>query len=141
MRSVAGLPGPGLPMLLVAAGAQAAEAAGLGVAIVLGVIDSASGHTATASNAIGFIVLEAVVAAGVAAIAWGIVRVRPWSRTPAVMTQVLTAVIAVVLLQAGRYGWGVPALLLAVAGFAGLFTPSSLRALARDDGPGGTAPR
>ena len=141
MRSVAGLPGPGLPMLLVAAGAQAAEAAGLGVAIVLGVIDWASGHTATAANAIGFIVLEAVVAVGVAAIAWGIVRVRPWSRTPAVMTQVLTAVIAVVLLQAGRYGWGVPALLLAVAGFAGLFTPSSLRALARDADPGETTTR
>lgn len=133
MRSVAGPPGPGLPMLLVAAGAQAAEAAGLGVAIVLGVIDWASGRTATASNAIGFIVLEAVVAVGVAAIAWGIVRVRPWSRTPAAMTQVLTAVIAVVLLQAGRYGWGIPALLLAVAGLAGLFTPSSLRALSRPD--------
>jgi hypothetical protein len=118
-------------MLLVAAAAQAAEAAGLLVAVVLNVIDSVSGHAGTASNAIGFIVLEAVVAVGVAWIASGIARVRPWSRTPAVMTQVLTAVIAVALLGAHRYGWGIPALLLAIAGLAGLLTPSSLRALAR----------
>jgi hypothetical protein len=131
MRSVAIASGPGLRMLLVAAAAQAAEAVGLCVAVVLNLVDSASGHSSTTSNAIGFIVLEAVVAAGVAAIAWGIVRVRPWSRTPAVMTQVLTAVIGVWLLQAGRFEWGVPALLLAIAGLAGLFTPSSLRALTR----------
>ena len=135
MRSVAIAPGPGLRMLLVAAAALAAEAAGLCVAVVLNLAAAASGHASTASNAIGFIVLEAVVAVGVAAIAWGIVRVRPWSRTPAVMTQVLTAVIAIALLQAGRYGWGVPALLLAVAGLAGLFTPSSLRALTRSRSP------
>lgn len=124
------------PMLLTAAAALAAEAAGLCVAVVLNVIDSASGHSATASNAIGFIVLEAVVAAGVACIAAGVARVRPWSRTPAVMTQVLTAVIAVALLGAHRYGWGIPALLLAVAGLAGLLAPSSLRALARSEGSG-----
>jgi hypothetical protein len=40
-------------------------------------------------------------------------------------------VIGVWLLQAGRFEWGVPALLLAIAGLAGLFTPSSLRALTR----------
>ena len=120
-------------MLLMAAVAQAAEAAGLCVVIVLNVIDSASGDAWTASNAIGFIVLEAVVAAGVAWIACGIARVRPWSRTPAVMTQVFTAMIAVWLLEAHRYAWGVPALLLAVAGLAGLLAPSSLRALARQD--------
>jgi len=120
-------------MRFMAAAAQAAEALGLCVVIVLNVIDSASGNASTASNAIGFIVLEAVVAAGVAAIASGIVRVRPWSRTPAVMTQVFTAMIAIWLLEAHRYAWGVPALLLAVAGLAGLLAPSSWRALARQD--------
>ncbi len=59
------------PMLRVAAAAQAAEAAGLCVAVVLNVIDSASGHAWTASNAIAFIVLEVIVAIGVAAIASG----------------------------------------------------------------------
>jgi hypothetical protein len=131
MRSAEGAQGTAPPMLRVAAAAQAVEAVGLCVAIVLNVIDSASGNDSTASNAIGFIVVEAIVAIGVAWIASGIARVRPWSRTPAVMTQVLTAVIGVWLLQAGRFEWGVPALLLAIAGLAGLFAPSSLRALTR----------
>ena len=131
MRSAEGTQGTSPPMLRVAAAAQAVEAVGLCVAIVLNVIDSASGNDLTASNAIGFIVVEAIVAIGVAWIAAGLARVQPWSRTPAVMTQVLTAVIGVWLLQAGRFEWGVPALLLAIAGLAGLFTPSSLRALTR----------
>jgi hypothetical protein len=122
-----------MPMLLMAAVVQAAEAAALCLVIVLNVIDSASGNAWTASNAIGLIVVEAVVAAGVAWIASGIARFRPWSRTPAVMTQVFTAMIAVWLLEAHRYAWGVPALLLAIAGLAGLLAPTSLRALARQD--------
>jgi len=131
MRSAEGAQGTAPSMLRVAAAAQAVEAVGLCVAIVLNVIDSASGNDSTTSNAIGFIVVEAIVAIGVAWVASGLARVRPWSRTPAVMTQVLTAVIGVWLLQAGRFEWGVPALLLAIAGIAGLFSPSSLRALTR----------
>jgi hypothetical protein len=120
-------------MRFMAAAAQAAEALGLVVVIVLNVIDSASGNTWTASNAIAQIVFEAVVAAGVAWIALGIARARPWSRTPAVLTQVFTGMIAIWLLQAHRYAWGVPALLLAIAGLAGLVAPSSWQALARRD--------
>ena len=120
-------------MRFMAAVAQAAVALGLCVVIVLNVIDSASGNTWTASNAIALIVVEAVVAAGVAWVAYGIARARPWSRTPAVLTQVFTAMIAVWLLEAHRYAWGVPALLLAIAGLAGLLAPSSWRALARQD--------
>ena len=122
-------------MRFMAAVAQAAEALGLLVVIVVDVVDSASGNTWTASNAIALIVIEAVVAAGVAWVAYGIARARPWSRTPALLTQVFTAMIAVWLLEAHRYAWGVPALLLAIAGFAGLVAPSSWRALARQDSP------
>jgi hypothetical protein len=120
-------------MLLVAAAALAAEAAGLGVAVIFNIVDSTSGRAWTAGNAIGFIAVEVIVAAGVAWLAWGVGRMRPWSRTPGVMTQVVTILIAVWLLQAHRYGWGIPALLLALAGLAGLFAPASLRALARDN--------
>jgi len=118
-------------MLRVATAAQAAEAAGLCVAIILNVIDSASGNDWTSSNAIAFIVLELIVAIGVAAVAAGLARVRPWSRTPAMLTQLFTVMIAIWLLEAHRLAWGIPALLLAIAGFAGLFAPTSLRALTR----------
>ena len=119
------------PVLLIAAAALAAEAVGLGVAVILNAIDSASGNSWTTSNAIAFIVMEIIVAIGVAVLASGVTRVRPWSRTPALMTQLLTAAIAIWLLEAHRYAWGVPALLLALAGFAGLLAPSSFRALSR----------
>ena len=127
-------------MLLMAAGAQAAEAVGLCVAVLLNAIDSVSGDAWTTSNAIAFIALEGLVAVAVAWVAWGIARVRPWSRTPAVMTQVFTILIALWLLEAHRYGWGIPALLLAIAALAGLFAPTSLRALTRSVSPGGSPP-
>ena len=128
----------GASMLTVAVAAVALEAVGLCVAVVANAIADVNGQTSTQSNAVGFMVLEFVIAVGVALIAWGIARVRPWSRTPAVMIQVFTALIAIWLLEAHRYSWGIPALLLALAGLAGLFAPASLRALNR---PGGTTPR
>jgi hypothetical protein len=119
------------PLLRLAAAAEAAEAVLLCVAVVLNVIDVASGRTATRSNAAGFIALEVIVAIGVAAVAAGLAGVRPWSRTPAALTQLFTVVIAGYLLGSHDYGWGIPALVIALAGFAGIFAPASLRALNR----------
>jgi uncharacterized membrane protein YagU involved in acid resistance len=121
----------GAPMLSVATAAVALEAIGLCVAVASNAIDDVNGRTATQSNAIGFMLFEFVFAVGVALIAWGVHRVQPWSRTPAVIVQVFTAMIAIWLLQAHRYDWGLPALLLALAGLAGLLAPASLRALNR----------
>ena len=104
---------------------------GLAVAGVLTAVDTAAGRSSQSSSGIGLTLLAFIVAAGLVLIAAGLARVRPWSRTPAVMTQVLTGVIAVYLLQAHRFDWGVPALLLALAGLAGLLAPPSLRALSR----------
>ena len=123
--------GASAPMLRLAVIALVAEAIGLVAAIVFGIVDSASGQSWTTSNAVGFIAIEAIVALAVTLLALGIARVRPWSRTPAVMTQVFVALIAVWLLEAHRYAWGIPALVLAIAGLAGLFAPASLRALTR----------
>jgi hypothetical protein len=126
------------PLLLMAAVAQGLEAVGLCVVVVAQVIDSASGQSWRSSNAIALIVVELIVAVGVAAIAWAIAHVLPWSRTPAVMTQVFAGFIASWLLEAHRFWWGVPTLLLVIAVLAGLFAPASLRALTRSAGPGGT---
>jgi hypothetical protein len=134
MRSATG---SSLNLLWLAAAAQGLEAAGLLVVVAVNLSDLAGGQTDQKSNAVAFIGFEVIVAIGLAAIAAGIVRVRPWSRTPAVMTQVLAVIIGIVLIEAGRLGWGLPALVFAVAGLAGLFAPTSLRALHR---PGGTTP-
>jgi len=126
-ESRAGAPGT----VLLAAGVQAAEAAGLAVAGVLAAVDTAAGRSSQSSSGIGLTLLAFIVVAGLAGIAVGLVRLRPWSRTPAVMTQVLTGVIAVYLLQAHRFDWGAPALVLALAGLAALLAPPSWRALNR----------
>jgi len=126
------------PLLLMAAVAQGLEAAGLCVVVVANVIDMAAGRTYQSSNALAVTVVELIVAVGVAWIGTGIARVRPWSRTPSAMTQVFAAMIAIWLLEAHRFAWGVPALVFAVAGLAGLFAPASLRAL---NYPRGTPPR
>jgi hypothetical protein len=128
-------------MLRLATGAQAMEAVGLCVAGVLTAVDAAGGHSYRTSSGIGLTVFEFVVAAVLALIALGVARLRPWSRTPAVLTQVCACVAAITLLQAHRFDWGVPALVLALAGFAGLLTPASLRALAHPVEPGQTASR
>ena len=134
LRSAGGAPN----LLLLGAAAQGLEAAGLFVVVVANLIDLADGRTYQRSGAVAIIVIEVIVAIGVAWIASGIVRVQPWTRTPAVMTQLFTVIIAIVLLQANRLAWGLPALLIAIAGLAGLFAPASLRALNR---PRGTTPR
>jgi hypothetical protein len=130
MRSADGAPN----LLLVGAAAEGLEAAALFVVIVANLIDLADGHTYQRSGAIAIIVIEVIIAIGVAWIASGIARVRPWTRTPAVMTQVFTLIIAVWLLEAHRFAWGLPALILAIAGLAGLFAPTSLRKLNRSRG-------
>ncbi len=124
-------------LLWLAAAAQALEAAALLVVVALNLSDLAGGQTYQKSNAIAIIGIEFVVAVGMAVVAAGIVRLRPWSRTPAVMTQVFAIIIGIVLIQAHRFGWGFPALVFAVAGLAGLFAPASFKALHR---PGGTTP-
>jgi hypothetical protein len=118
-----------LNLLWLAAAAQGLEAAGLLVVAAVNLSDLAGGQTDQRSSAIAFIGVEVIVAIGLAAIAAGIARVRPWSRTPAVMTQVFAVILGIVLIQAGRLGWGLPALVFAVAGLAGLFAPTSLRKL------------
>jgi hypothetical protein len=133
MRSATGSPN----LLWLAAAAQGLEAAGLLVVVALNLSDLAGGQTYQKSNAVAVIVIELIVAIGMAVVAAGIVRLRPWSRTPAVMTQVFAIIIGVVLIQAHRLGWGLPALVFAVAGLAGLFAPTSLRAL---NHPRGTTP-
>jgi hypothetical protein len=119
------------PLLTLAAVAVALEAVGLCVAGVLSGADSAAGRSSQASSGVALTIFEFIVAAGIGWIASGLARGRPWSRTPAVMIQAFTGVVAVYLLQAHRFDWGVPALLLAAAGLAAVLAPASWRALSR----------
>jgi hypothetical protein len=117
--------------LLVAATAQAVEAAGVFVAAVLTAVDTASGRSYQQSSGIALTILAFVAAAAVAFVARGILGVRQWSRTPALLTQLFVGTTGVYLLEGHRLDWGLPCLLVAIAGFIGLCVPPSWQALSR----------
>jgi hypothetical protein len=120
--------------LRLAAAAQGIEAVGLAVAAIFAAISTANGRSSSPANGAGLTVLVVIVAAGLAAIAVGLAKARPWTRVPAVMAQLCVIIAAVALLDGHHPEWGVPALALAAACLAGLFTPASLRALNRPPG-------
>jgi peptidoglycan/LPS O-acetylase OafA/YrhL len=116
--------------LLVAAIVQAAEAAGVLAASVLAGVDAGAGRSYHADSGVALTVIGLATGAALAYVASGLARARRWSRTPALLTQLFTGIVAIYLIQGHRYDWGVPGVALAVAGFAALVVPPSLRALA-----------
>ena len=117
--------------LWVAAAGQLIEAAGLCVAAVFAAVSTAAGRSSQLASGIALILVAFGAAAGLAAIAAGLARARPWSRIPAGMTQLFVIVAGVSLLDGHRPEWGAPALVVAVICLAGLLAPASLRALNR----------
>src|ERR1035441_4149669 len=121
--------------LRLAAAAQAAEAVGMGVAAVFAAVSTADGQSYQQASGIALTLIAFGTAAALAALAVGLDRARPWSRTPVVMTQLFVGGAGVYLLIGHRWGWGVPALALAAGCLAGLFTPASVRAPSRATPP------
>ena len=131
------------PSLLGAAGVQAAEAAIVLAASVLAGVDAATGQSYQQASGVALTLIGLGTAAALAVVAVGLARGRRWSRTPALLTQLFFGIVGIYLVQGHRYGWGVPALALAVAGFAAVLAPPSLRALTgqRPASPGPPGPR
>ena len=117
--------------LLVAAAAQAIEAVGVLVAAVVTAADTASGHSYQQSSGIALTILAFAAAVAIGFVVPGLLRVRLWSRTPALFTQLFVGTTGVYLLDGHNVGLGLPALLVAIAGFAGICAPPSWRALSR----------
>jgi hypothetical protein len=117
-------------VVLVAAVVQAIEVVGILIATVLAGIDVAD-HKAYLQNsgvAITAIGAGAVIALGFVAL--GIYRMRRWSRTPALLTQLFVGIVGIYLVQAPRLDWGIPALVLSLTGFGTLLSPAGIRTLA-----------
>ena len=113
-----------------AAVVQAVEAVGVLFASVLAGIDTARGQSYRLDSGIALTVIGIATALALGFVAAGLARARPWSRTPALLTQLFTGIVSIYLIQSHRYEWGVPGLVLTAAGFVALLVPPSLRALA-----------
>ena len=123
------------PSLLGAAAVQAGETGVVLVATILAGIDTLAGHSYQLGSGIALTVIGLGTAALLAVVALGLARARQWSRTPALLTQFFTGIVGIYLIQGSRYEWGVPSVVLAVAGLAALLLPASLRALTGDREP------
>jgi hypothetical protein len=126
--------------VLGAAVIQAAETAGVLIATLLAGIDAANGKSYEAASGVALTIIGIGTAIALGFVAAGLARARRWSRTPALLTQLFSGIVGIYLVQGQRYYWGVPALLLAAAGFVALLAPPSLRALmaGRPAPPGGS---
>ena len=101
----------------------------MAVAAVLAGVDTGSGRAYQLSSGIAITVIGLATAVLLGLVAAGLRRPRRWTRTPALLTQLFTGIVAIYLLQGGRYDWGAAALVLSLAGFATLLAPPSTRAL------------
>jgi hypothetical protein len=108
---------------------QALQAAGVLAAAALAGVSAAEGKSYQSSSGIALTVIGAGTAVLLALTAIGLLRVRRWSRTPALLTQLFTGIVGIYLVQGDRLWLGGLAIALAVAGFALLLVPPSLRAL------------
>ena len=115
--------------MLAVAIVQAVEAAGVLVASVLAGVDTGAGKSYQLASGIAITAIGVATALGLALVARGLRSGRRWTRTPALLTQLFTGIVGIYLVQGGRYAWGIPALLLAVAGVAALMAPASVELL------------
>jgi hypothetical protein len=115
--------------LIGAALVEALQAAAVLTAAVLAAIAASQGRSYQNSSGIAITAIGIGTAVGLAFVASGLARTRRWSRTPALLTQLFSGIVAIYLLQGQRYLWGVPLLALSAAGFVLLLVPPSIRAL------------
>jgi len=121
------------PRPLTVAGAalvQAIQAAAVMTAAVLAGIATGQGRSYQNASGIAITAIGVGTAVGLGFVAAGLARARRWSRTPALLTQLFCGIVGIYLVQGQRYWWGVPLLVLSVAGFVLLLVPPSIRALA-----------
>ncbi|HEY9389569.1 MAG TPA: hypothetical protein VIR27_07325 [Mycobacteriales bacterium] len=112
------------------AAAEGLALVGLATFFVVELVTASPSDTDIALATVGFQLLGGVL---LFAVAWGLYRVRRWSRSPSVVLQVLFLPVGYTLtFQAGQPWWGVPVLVLAVAELYLLFTPEARQAF--DDG-------
>jgi hypothetical protein len=108
---------------------QAVEAVGVLLASVLAGVDTGTGKSYQLASGIAITAIGIGTALALALVARGLRGGRRWARTPTLLTQLFTAIVGILLTQGHRYSWGIPALLLAVVGFAMLMAPASVALL------------
>jgi hypothetical protein len=104
--------------VLAAAVIETIEATGILLAAILAGIATAAGHSYQTASGIAITLIGIGMAVLLALVAHGLM-----------LTQLFTGIVAVYLVQSGRLDWGVPGIVLAIAGAATLLSPASVKLL------------
>jgi hypothetical protein len=123
------------PTIAAAVAVVTVQALGVLLAAVLAGIATIEGKSYQNASGIAITAIGVGAAIGLGYVAFGLAKTRRWSRTPALLTQLFTGIIGIYLVQGQRYDWGVPALVLCLAGFVLLLVPPSIRALTGQSSP------
>jgi hypothetical protein len=99
------------------------QAVGLVVLAVFYLVETAVARPASTVASLLTAALALAAGVGLALAARGLARARRWARSPALVTQLLVAPVALGLLQAGRWAVGAPLLAGAVVVAALLLSP------------------
>ena len=99
------------------------------LAAILAAFATGSGRSYHLASGIAITLIGLGTAVALGFVARGLRTGSRWTRTPALLTQLFTGIVGIYLVQSGRYDWGIPALLLALGGFAMLLAPPSVRVL------------
>jgi hypothetical protein len=108
---------------------QSVQSVAVLAAAVYAGVSASEGKSYQNSSGIALTAIGVGTAVVLALVAAGLARVRRWSRTPALLTQLFTGIVGIYLVEGDRLWMGALALGLSVAGFALLLLPPSLRAL------------
>jgi len=111
---------------LAAAIVEAVEAVAVLVASVLAAVATARGHSYQLTSGIAITLIGIATSIGLALVARAVRSGRRWSRTPAMLTQLFIGIVAIYAIQSDRLDWGIPAILLAIAGLVALLAPASV---------------
>ena len=96
------------------------------VASVLAAVATARGHSYQLTSGIAITLIGIATSIGLALVARAVRSGRRWSRTPAMLTQLFIGIVAIYAIQSDRLDWGIPAILLAIAGLVALLAPASV---------------
>jgi hypothetical protein len=99
------------------------------VASIRAGIDTGAGKSYQTTSGIALTAIGVGTALLLGLVARGVRAGRRWARTPALLTQLFTGIVGIYLTEAGRYLWGIPALVLAIAGLGLLMAPGSVQLL------------
>jgi len=115
--------------VIAAAVIEAVEAVAVLAASVFAAVATANGHSYQRASGVAITLIGIGTAIALALVARALRSGRRWSRTPAMLTQLFTGIVAIYLIQSGRPELGVPAIVLAIGGLVALLTPASIDVL------------